>query len=61
MGNIAIRNYAHEHELRKKRKKRLHADIDIDKVELFRELLENKNISFVNWLQQKIDEEIKGD
>lgn len=63
MGNTGekLRDYTHEYNLRKKRNKRIHADMDIQIVEKFKEHLKNNDITFVKWLEQKINEEIKGD
>ena len=55
------RNYTHEYNLRKKKNKRLHADMkNVELVEEFQQILKNKNITFVKWLEQKIKEEITG-
>lgn len=55
-----IRDYSHEYNLRKKQNKRIHADMKTEIVDKFREHLQNNNITFVKWLEQKIYEEMKG-
>jgi ribonuclease HI len=63
MNNIPekTRNYTHEYNLRKKKNKRLHADMkNVELVEEFQQILKSKNITFVKWLEQKIKEEITG-
>lgn len=54
------RDYSHEYNLRKKQNKRIHADMRTEIVDKFREHLQNNNLTFVKWLEQKIDEEMKG-
>lgn len=56
---IKGRDYKHEYRLRQKRNKRLHADLDRNKAEQFQEYLLKNDISFVRWLDEKIDEELK--
>lgn len=53
------RDYKHEYRLRQKRNKRLHADLDIKKVEQFREYLDKNNTTFIKWLNNKIDDELR--
>ena len=52
------RDYKKEYERRKKRNKRLIADMDRTKAEAFQSLLEGQNISYIAWLTNKIDEEL---
>lgn len=53
------RNYIKEHEMRKKRLKRLVCDIDIEQAETFTKYLHGKNISFRQWLINQIRVEIE--
>jgi hypothetical protein len=53
------RDYKHEHELRKRNKKRLVVDIDKEKAQKFETVLKNQNITFSNWIQAKINDHIK--
>jgi hypothetical protein len=53
------RDYAREHELRKKRTRRIHADLDKNKVEEFKNHLEARGLTFVRWLDDKMNEELK--
>lgn len=53
------RNYIKEHEMRKKRLKRLVCDIDIEQAETFTKYLNDKNISFRQWLINQIRVEIE--
>lgn len=60
MTNTSVqRDYKHEYKLRQKRQKRLHADVDRLKAETFQKLLSDRNETFIKWLNNKIDEEIK--
>jgi hypothetical protein len=52
------RDYKHEYTIRKKRNKRLAADLDSDKVEAFKALLDARGETFVNWLTKKMDDEM---
>lgn len=54
------RNYSHEHKLRQKRAKRLHADIERDKAERFKGRLQGRGETFASWLNNQIDKEMKG-
>jgi hypothetical protein len=53
------RDYKHEHELRKQRKKRLVVDLDREKAQAFEAMLKSQNITFSNWIQAKINDHIK--
>jgi hypothetical protein len=54
-----VRDYKREYELRQKRNKRLHADMDRAKAEAFLQVLDMRGQTFINWLEVKIDEELK--
>lgn len=54
-----IRDYKREYALRQKRNKRLHADMDRAKAEEFLQVLDRRGQTFINWLEVKIDEELK--
>lgn len=58
--NTRERDYKHEYKLKQKRIKRLHADMNKDKAEQFQKHLQKRGISFISWLNNKIDEELKG-
>lgn len=53
------RDYRHEHELRKKSRKRLVAEIDKEKAQKFEAMLKSQNITFSNWITDKINDHIK--
>lgn len=55
------RDYKHEYELRRKRTKRLHADMERAKVEAFQRRLEARGITFISWLEIQIDIELRKD
>jgi hypothetical protein len=52
------RNYKREYEIRKARYKRVHAEIESDKARVFIQLLQTRGITFVEWLNKKIDDDI---
>lgn len=52
------RDYAHEHQLRLKKRARLVADLERKKVMDFKELLEARGVTFNKWLDNKISEEM---
>ena len=58
--NKKPRDYSHEWQQRIKRLKRLNADIDRDQVDAFRQLLKAQGITYTQWLQNKINQEISG-
>ena len=58
--NKKPRDYSQEWQQRIKRLKRLNADIDRDQVDAFRQLLKDQGITYTQWLQNKIDQEISG-
>lgn len=53
------RDYKHEYQLRQKRNKRIHADMDRAKVEAFQNLLNARGQTFVKWLDEQIERELK--
>ena len=53
------RDYSHEYQIRQKRNKRLAADLDRMKAESFIEHLNKRGITFISWLEQQIDRELK--
>lgn len=53
------RDYSREYEKRKKREKRLHADINKEKAEAFKKLLNGRGVTFAKWLNNQIDKEMK--
>lgn len=53
------RDYKHEYELRKKSKKRLIAEIEKEKAQKFETMLKSQNITFSNWINEKINDHIK--
>jgi cephalosporin-C deacetylase-like acetyl esterase len=57
--NKKARDYSKEWQQRIKRLKRLNADIDRDQVDAFRQLLKAQGITYTEWLQNKINDEIK--
>lgn len=57
--NKRDRDYSHEYTLRKKRSKRLYADIDRSKAEALQTLLKEKDIPFSHWLTEQIDKELE--
>ena len=58
--NAQKRNYKHEYEIRKKRDKRIYADIDKNKVDAIKSHLKGRGLSFAKWLTKQIDNEIGG-
>lgn len=58
MDNKRTRDYKHEYEIRRKRNKRLHADMNRKKVEAFQSILDKRGQTFSNWLEGKIDNEL---
>jgi hypothetical protein len=53
------RDYKHEHQLRKKNRKRLVADIDKEKAQALENMLKSENMTFSNWINNKINDFIK--
>ena len=53
------RDYKHEYELRRKNRKRLVCEIDREKALQFETLLKDQNITFSNWITDKINDHIK--
>jgi len=53
------RDYKHEYELRRKNRKRLVCEIDREKALQFETLLKDQNITFSNWIMDKINDHIK--
>jgi len=53
------RDYKHEYELRRKNRKRLVCEIDREKALQFEALLKDQNITFSNWITDKINDHIK--
>ena len=51
-----IRNYAHEHKIKKKKKKRFACDIEKNKAHEFEALLKSQDITFSTWIKQRINE-----
>ncbi len=56
---IKERDYKHEYNIRLKRNKRLAADLDRAKAETFIKLLHERGVTYISWLEQQIDKEIK--
>jgi hypothetical protein len=54
------RDYKHEYELRKKRVKRIHADLKPEQAEAFLKHLDGRGVTFVRWLEDRITEELGG-
>ena len=54
-----IRDYAYEHQLRTKKKKRFVADIEKEKALIFEALLKSKDITFSTWIKNQIEIEIQ--
>jgi len=53
------RDYKHEYEIRRKNRKRLVCEIDREKALQFEALLKDQNITFSNWIMDKINDHIK--
>jgi len=53
------RDYKHEYEIRRKNRKRLVCEIDREKALQFEALLKDQNITFSNWITDKINDHIK--
>jgi hypothetical protein len=53
------RDYKHEYELRRKNRKRLVCEIDREKAQKFEDILKTQNITFSNWITDKINDHIK--
>ena len=53
------RDYKHEYELRRKSRKRLVAEIDREKALQFEAVLKSQNMTFSNWINEKINDHIK--
>ena len=53
------RNYKHEYELRRKNKKRMIAEIEKEQAKKFEAILKSQNITFSNWINEKISDHIK--
>lgn len=53
------RDYKHEYELRRKNRKRLVCEIDREKAQQFEAMLKSQNITFSNWISEKINDHIK--
>ena len=53
------RDYKHEYELRRKNRKRLVCEIDKEKALQFEAILKSQNITFSNWISEKISDHIK--
>jgi hypothetical protein len=53
------RDYKHEYELRRKSRKRLVAEIDREKALQFEAVLKSQNMTFSNWISEKINDHIK--
>jgi len=51
-----IRDYAYEHQLRTKKKKRFACDIEKNKAHEFEALLKSQDITFSTWIKQRINE-----
>jgi hypothetical protein len=54
-----IRDYAYEHQLRTKKKKRFVCDIEKEKAQEFEALLKSQDITFSKWMKEQISEYIK--
>lgn len=53
------RDYKYEYELRRKNRKRLVCEIDKEKALQFEAILKDQNITFSNWINEKISDHIK--
>jgi hypothetical protein len=53
------RDYKHEYEVRRKRIKRLHADLKKETADAIQEHLRKRGLSFIKWLEIQIDNELK--
>lgn len=53
------RDYKHEYDIRKGRVKRMVADMDRDKAEQFQKLLQGRGETFITWLNEQIDKELR--
>ena len=53
------RDYKHEYELRRKNKKRMIAEIEKEQAKKFEAILKSQNITFSNWISEKISDHIK--
>jgi hypothetical protein len=53
------RDYKHEYELRRKSRKRLVCEIDREKAQKFEAMLKSQNITFSNWISEKISDHIE--
>jgi hypothetical protein len=53
------RDYKHEYAIRQKKSKRLHADMEREKAEAFQAYLQKQGLTYIRWLNNKIDEELK--
>ena len=56
--NETNRDYKREYELRLKRRKRLVAEIDREKTIQFEAMLKRNNLTYSNWLNNKINDYI---
>jgi hypothetical protein len=51
-----IRDYAYEHQLRTKKKKRFVCDIEKEKAQNFEAVLQSQDTTFSKWLHDRINE-----
>lgn len=54
-----IRDYAYEHQLRTKKKKRLVYEMDKEKAQVFEALLKSQDITFSKWMKDQINDYMK--
>lgn len=56
MAKKLIRDYAHEHKIRAKKKKRFACDIEKNKAHEFEALLKSQDTTFSAWIKERINE-----
>ena len=54
-----IRDYAYEHKIRAKKKKRFACDIEKEKAQVFEALLKSQDLSFSKWIKERINDYMK--
>jgi hypothetical protein len=57
--NKVNRDYSYEHRIRAEKKKRLVCEMDKTKAQTFQNTLKDHEITFSDWLHEKIDEYMK--
>jgi hypothetical protein len=56
-----VRDYSKEHKTRAETKKRLRAEIDKEKAAAFLAEIKKRGLSFTEWMNQQIDNELMGE